>query len=171
MRNHRIFSGVIAFSIGITLLMPPSVVNAIGWPIYGNWGGPGWSGGSNGNKAPCDVMDAAFMRHDIKYEQVKGLWSRLSLLQRARAVALADQELVNEVSAINPETLRVTSKCKDLPKSKGVRNDTINYFRPKAKQNQEVARMIQTGECKDAVVSLYGNSACIRKTIVLGKRR
>ena len=170
MKTKSFLGAVAGLGLGVATLLAPIRVNA-GLAVYGYWGGPGWSGGKNGNQPPCDVMDAAFMRHDIKYEQVKGLWGRLSLLERARTVALADRELVNEVSAINPETLRRTSKCKDMPKSKGVRNDVIIYFGAKAKQNLEVARMIQTGECKDVVVSLYGNSACIRKAVVLGKRR
>jgi hypothetical protein len=40
-------------------------------PIYGNFGGPGWSGGQRGDVrpwvAPADSMDEFFMEHDYGY--------------------------------------------------------------------------------------------------------
>ena len=49
------------------------------WPrllTYGNWGGPGWSGGeyvsdrrlTRWNVQPVDAMDAAFREHDMAYQ-------------------------------------------------------------------------------------------------------
>jgi hypothetical protein len=49
------------------------------WPkllTYGNWGGPGWSGGRftddpasvNWEVQPVDAMDAAFRLHDFAYQ-------------------------------------------------------------------------------------------------------
>jgi hypothetical protein len=46
-------------------------------PTYGNWGGPGWSGGKftddptevDWDVAPIDYMDYFFKKHDSRYQQ------------------------------------------------------------------------------------------------------
>lgn len=45
-------------------------------PTYGNWGGPGWSGGewqddttkTKWNVQPIDELDRAFREHDMAYQ-------------------------------------------------------------------------------------------------------
>ena len=70
------------------------------WPrllTYGNWGGPGWSGGeyvadrrlTRWNVKPVDEMDAAFREHDLMYQQ------------RAIPNSLADEMLVAALKRTN----------------------------------------------------------------------
>lgn len=114
-----------------------------GTPIYGNYGGPGWSGGKDGKRPPCDVMDSAFMRHDAKYEQLQGLTGKLSEYQIARGFLLADEELINELNRIDPRNL-IGSQCKIRLAGSFVAGDAnqlrlkaIGYF-----QGQVTARKI-----------------------------
>src|SRR4051794_10239141 len=46
----------------------PFTFAGISAPTYGNWGGPGYSGGSfsgTGTAAPVDPLDQSFMEHDL----------------------------------------------------------------------------------------------------------
>jgi len=69
-------------------------------PTYGNWGGPGWSGGEwNANPeltkwgvAPIDEMDRAFKGHDWVYQNLPEFRSR------------ADRELVCELANLKTDS-------------------------------------------------------------------
>lgn len=65
-------------------------------PRYGNWGGPGWSGGkwcppneTDWSVKPVDNMDAAFARHDMGYQA--------PFIRNVDA----DRDLVSDLKAIN----------------------------------------------------------------------
>lgn len=64
------------------------MVRAEGWDYYGNWGGPGHSGGE-----PIDALDRAYRRHDERY-------SRDGWVMSGRA----DAQLMEEATAasLNP---------------------------------------------------------------------
>lgn len=64
------------------------VTHAGGWDYYGNWGGPGHSGGQ-----PIDALDRAYRRHDQRY-------SRSGWVVSGRA----DAQLIEEAAAasLNP---------------------------------------------------------------------
>ena len=65
----------VVINIPITFFPGPIAVSKI--PIYGNWGGPDYSGGvrpsqnggQNGSGAPYDSMDELFKKHDLAYGQ------------------------------------------------------------------------------------------------------
>ena len=73
-------------------------------PTYGNWGGPGWSGGAyiddpkhmNWLVQPIDAVDAAFYRHDWKY-------------QHGYDRRKADIELLEELGVINAYGVRANA--------------------------------------------------------------
>jgi RHS repeat-associated protein len=57
--------------------IPPLLPNAL-VPTYGNWGGPGWSGGERdafsrrvGPHAPVDSMDECFVAHDSCHAEIE----------------------------------------------------------------------------------------------------
>ena len=77
-----------------------------GLPVYGDYGGPGFTG----NRVPCDMMDSAFMRHDVKYGQLKALKGRLSEYELERGYLLADTELIKELTRI-PEKALTQGRC------------------------------------------------------------
>lgn len=69
------------------------------FPRYGNWGAPGWSAGGWNNDpaltdwsvAAVDDMDAAFKRHDWRY-------------QHGRDTVLADLRLIRDLFRVAPGT-------------------------------------------------------------------
>lgn len=69
------------------------------FPRYGNWGAPGWSAGVWNNDPELtdwsveavDEMDAAFKRHDWRY-------------QHGRDMVLADVRLLRDLMRIDPDT-------------------------------------------------------------------
>jgi VCBS repeat-containing protein len=84
-----------------------------GFPTYGNWGGPGWSGGQENlpnapitpsqlSVAPIDGLDALFKEHDIGYDKADRAGSDL---EQAQAILTADLELLGGMSTLNPDAL------------------------------------------------------------------
>lgn len=69
------------------------------FPRYGNWGAPGWSAGAWNNDPEAtdwtvpaiDAMDAAFKRHDWRY-------------QHGRDMVLADVRLLRDLQYVEPPT-------------------------------------------------------------------
>jgi RHS repeat-associated protein len=73
-------------------LLPDALV-----PTYGNWGGPGWSGGQRGGVGPLppiDSMDKCFKAHDECYGE-RGCWRDSAPVRRR-----CDRELVDCLSEL-----------------------------------------------------------------------
>ncbi|MEW5826987.1 MAG: carboxypeptidase regulatory-like domain-containing protein [Candidatus Bipolaricaulota bacterium] len=79
---------------------------------YGNWYGPGWSGGSKdskaGNKQPIDALDAIAQRHDFAYDIAAEQGKIHGPAEEARLRSLADAIAVRDANALprNPREWR-----------------------------------------------------------------
>jgi hypothetical protein len=91
-----------------------NVVN--GLVTYGNFGGPGWSGGervsgvmTEAQRAvvPKDVLDALFKEHDTAYDDASLMTDPAN---QAKAILEADMALVGGMLALDPESLDVLGK-------------------------------------------------------------
>ena len=72
---------------------------------YGNWYGPGLSGGDRntgkpGNSQPIDELDAIAMRHDFAYDIAAEMGKKYGPQEEARLRALADSIAVREANAL-----------------------------------------------------------------------
>jgi hypothetical protein len=78
-------SGLVLLALGMTLSVG-GVVEAGGFPYYGNWGRPGHSGGP-----AIDALDRAYRRHDQDYARdgwVQSGRADARLIERAAAASL-----------------------------------------------------------------------------------
>jgi hypothetical protein len=81
-------------------------------PRYGNFGGPGWSGGrfvddyrlTDWSVPATDSMDELFKRHDLAYQDAIREYDRERLTDRAKAFEweIADCALVAGLEALSP---------------------------------------------------------------------
>jgi len=74
-------------------------------PRYGNWGGPGWSGGqwqenyenTDWTVPPTDSLDALFKEHDLSYQQTI---ANIPENKREAYFDTADRKLSNDANAL-----------------------------------------------------------------------
>jgi len=67
---------------------------SIGLPTYGNYGGPGYTGGQYGGRIdvpPKNALDALFQTHDINYEQAQ---NRLHIIAADLILVIGINELL-----------------------------------------------------------------------------
>ncbi len=75
------------------------------WP-YGNWYGPGWSGGTKGSIGdlpPTDALDAIAMWHDFAYQIAEEQGEKCGFSERLRIMAMADAIAAEKVSGLYPD--------------------------------------------------------------------
>jgi|GEM_PF-1653032 len=94
-------------------------------PRYGNWGGPGWSGGNvKPLKNPVDSMDELFKIHDTAY------------LNKQNAVG--DIQLLRGLESLSPNSLIWRQPASNPAKANNYRSLATDYFRLKL--------LLQTGQ-------------------------
>jgi len=94
---------------------------------YGNWYGPGLSGGEYfsgkaGNRQPIDELDAIAMRHDFAYDVAAEMGKKYGPHEEARLKALADNIAVQEANALPRNPLEWDPPAPDPEKAADYRN-------------------------------------------------
>jgi hypothetical protein len=94
---------------------------------YGNWYGPGLSGGEYfsgkaGNSQPIDELDAIAQRHDFAYDIAAEMGKKYGPHEEARLKALADAIAVREANALPRNPLEWDPPAPDPEKAADYRN-------------------------------------------------
>lgn len=93
---------------------------------YGNWYGPGLSGGEYntgkaGNSQPIDALDAIAMRHDFAYDVAAEMGKKYGPQEEARLKAIADSIAVQEANALPRNPLEWDPPAPDPDKASDYR--------------------------------------------------
>ncbi len=98
---------------------------------YGNWYGPGWSGGSEGttgDKPPVDELDAICMRHDFAYLIAEQQGEIYGPREEARLKAIADAVAAREASKLDPDPSKWHPPAADPDKARRYRDRMERLF-------------------------------------------